>query len=79
MIIPTSQKIHISKTDAIEMRHLRKIARKIKWNRIQNDTICEITKQERVTIKIGTRQVNWLDHITRMKPNRMTENIFEAW
>lgn len=67
-----------AKINAIEMKHLRRIAGKTKWDRIKNEDIRKITKQEPIMERINKKQLNWYGHIVRMKPDRIARKLMEA-
>lgn len=66
------------KINAIEMKHLRRMAGKTKWDRVRNEDIREIIKQEPIQRKIKKRQLNWFAHTTRMEPSRIARRLMEA-
>lgn len=74
----TIRKKDESKINAMEMKHLRKMAGKTKWDRVKNEDIREITKQEPIMGIIKRKQINWYAHIVRMEPNRISRRIMEA-
>lgn len=74
----TLRKKDESKINAMEMKHLRRLAGKTKWDRIKNEDIREITKQEPIMRKIRRKQLNWYGHIVRMKTDRITRKIMET-
>lgn len=74
----TIRKKDETRINAMEMKHLRKMAGKTKWDRIKNEDIREITKQESIMEKIKKKQLNWYAHVIRMEPNRIPRRIIEA-
>lgn len=62
----TIQQKHVSEIDATEMEHLRKIAEKTKWDRININTKREITGQGPVMQKIEKIQLYWYGYVIRM-------------
>lgn len=74
----TIQKKHIGKLHAIEMKHLRKIAGKTKWDGVENKKIRDSIKQEPITNKIKKRQLNWYGHMVRMDKNQIVKKIWGA-
>lgn len=74
----TIQKKHIGKLDAMEMKHLRKIAGKTKWDGIRNNIIRETIKQEPIGNKVIKRQLNWYGHLTRMNTNKLVKKVWGA-
>lgn len=74
----TVRKKDETRINAIEMKHLRRIAGKTKWDRVKNEEIRQITGQIPMVEKIRRKQLNWYGHIIRMSPDRLTRTIMEA-
>ncbi|KAI4456379.1 hypothetical protein MML48_8g00004976 [Holotrichia oblita] len=67
-----------SKINAIEMKHLRRIAGKTRWDKVKNEDIRVITKQEPIIERIKKKQLEWYGHVRRMKTSRITKKVMEA-
>ena len=74
----TIDKKHEDKIIATEMKYLRKIAGKTKWDRIRNEHIRTTLNQEPITKKIQKQQLRWYGHITRMSSNKLVKRVTEA-
>lgn len=56
---------------------MRRIARKAKWDRVNNGLIRELTEQGPNSTTIVKRRLHWYSHIMRLNPDRLTRRIFE--
>lgn len=74
----TLRRMDESKINAIEMKHLRRIAGKTRWDKVKNEDIRVITKQEPIIEKIKKKQLEWYGHVRRMKTGRITKKVMEA-
>lgn len=66
----------MKKINTMEMKHLIKIAEKIKRDSISNKGIRKITKQDLIMKKIKRKQLNWDEHWQNKKKifrNRKTK------
>lgn len=72
----TIRRKYKTKISELEMKHLRRIAGKTKWDRMKNEGIRKIVKQEPIIEK--NKQMNWYGHILRMKADRLTRKIMET-
>lgn len=74
----TIQRNHRSKLTAAEMKVLRKIANKTKFDHIKNENIRSTLQQESVCTKIENKQLEWFGHLNRMSAERLPRKIMEA-
>ena len=68
-----------SQVTAAEMKYLRRVANKTRWDRERNSKIREDLKvQEAVTEKIERTQLRWYGHVKRMSQDRIVRRSVEA-
>lgn len=56
---------------ATEMRVLRRIAKKTRWDRVRNENIRETCQVTDIAIWTRERRQNWEDHVSRMSSERL--------
>lgn len=67
-----------SRISAVQMKCLRRIAGKTRWDRIRNERIRKELHQEPVMKRVENRQLAWYGHIRRMKETRKVRQFLEA-
>ena len=71
-----------TKTDqritATEMKYLRRVANKTKWDRERNAKIRKDLKVKPVVDMIKEKQLKWYGHVKRMNPQRIVKRSVEA-
>ncbi|KAF6209013.1 hypothetical protein GE061_014756 [Apolygus lucorum] len=63
---------------ASEMKYLRKVAKKTRWDRVRNTTIRTGLKVRPMDHVIKDAQLRWLGHVVRMPNNRYPKRAHEA-
>ncbi|KAK4872092.1 hypothetical protein RN001_016216 [Aquatica leii] len=61
----------------MEMKHLRKIAGKTKWDHVRNKTIKKEIRQTPILERIKDKNLLWYGHVMRMNNDRLTKRIME--
>lgn len=74
----TVAKNDLSSVNAVQMKCLRRIAGKTRWDRVRNERIREQLDQEPVLKRLEDRQLSWYGHVSRMPENRKTRQFLEA-
>ncbi|KAI4461171.1 reverse transcriptase (rna-dependent dna polymerase) [Holotrichia oblita] len=72
------QKKQEGKIIATEMKFLRKISGKTKWDKIRNEQIRHKVNQEVITAKIEKKQLQWYGHMVRMEEETLVKKVVEA-
>lgn len=67
-----------NKLRAAEMRYMRKIAGKTRWDKCHNIEILDSLKQKPITVKIEEKQLKWYGHVQRMEPDSLTRRVVES-
>lgn len=74
----TTNESQKAQLNTIEMKFLRSIAGKTRYDRVRNEDIREITKQELIKTEMENRQLSWYGHIMRMDRNRLVKKVLET-
>ena len=56
-----------------EMKTLRGIINKTKWDRVRNDRIRELCEIQNITSWVQRRRTEWSEHIPRMADDRLVK------
>lgn len=72
------QKKQEDKLIAAEMKHLRRITGKTKFDRIRNVQIREELHQKPINKQLETKQLKWFGHIQRMSEERLVKKVIQA-
>ena len=69
---------HFSKITAVEMRYMRRMARKNRRDRIRNERIREKVRQRKTMVNIIEEwQLRWFGHVRRMGEDRKAKQAYE--
>ena len=68
--------LELSRITAVQMKALRRIAKKTRRDRIRNERIREEMNQESVTVRLEEKQLKWFGHITRMNEESKPRQIW---
>ena len=59
--------------EVTEMKTLRRIINKTKWDRIRNDRIRELCEIQNITFWVQRRRTEWSEHVSRMADDRLVK------
>ena len=59
--------------EVTEMKALRRIINKTKWDRMRNDRIRELCEIQKITSWVQRRRTEWSDHVSRMADDRLVK------
>ena len=61
--------------EVTEMKTLRRITNKTKWDRARNDKIRESCEIQNITSWVQRRRTEWSEHISRMTDDRLVRKV----
>ena len=67
-----------SQVTAMEMRYLRRVINKTRWDRERNEKIRKDLNVTPIVEKIEEKQLKWFGHVKRMGPERIVKRCVEA-
>jgi hypothetical protein len=64
--------------EVTEMKTLRRIINKTKWDRMRNDRIRESCEIQNITSWMQRRRIEWSEHISRMADDRLVRKVCDG-
>jgi hypothetical protein len=64
--------------EVTEMKTLRRIINKTKWDRILNDKIRELREIQNITSWVQRRRTEWSKHVLRMADDRQVKKVHDG-
>ena len=73
-----AQEKHLSKVNAVQMKVLRRISGKTKYDRVRNEKIRNELDETSVSQKVAGKQLKWYGHVNRMEKSRKPKQYLHA-
>ena len=64
--------------EVTEIKTLRRIINKTKWDRMQNDRIRELCEIQNITSWVQRRRTEWSEHVSRMVDDRLVKKVHDG-
>jgi hypothetical protein len=64
--------------EVTEMKTLRRIINKTKWDRIRNDKIRELCEIQNITSWVQRRRTEWSEHVSRRADDRLVKKVHDG-